>query len=501
MRTTARLIAVVAVLAVSFALTPAAQAATIAVNTTADEYNTGTACSLREAIQAANDDAPFGGCSAGSGADTIELPAGTYTLTIGSFGEDANAEGDLDVASDITIDPTGVVVVDGTKIDRVFEIFGGAGTVLSVSDLTIRNGKTTSDAGAGISTDGGGLTLTGVTLTANEAIGNGGAVAVAGGGTTSLTNVTVSGNTATGDGGGLGIFSSGTTTINNVTVANNTADNDADNTGNGGGIFVQSGTVNISNSIVGDNTDNSTGASPKHPDCSGTLASQGYNLIEDTAGCTIGGSATGNITGQAPRLEPLADNGGPTQTHEPRKNSPVIDKANPAAPGSGGAACAATDQRGVKRPQGPRCDIGAVEVSQAGGAQCLGQPITITGTSGNDLITGTKKRDVIQALSGDDVVDALGGNDRVCAGSGNDRVLGRTGRDQVAGQAGNDRGIGHGGDDLLRGQGGRDRLKGKGGDDTLRGGAEPDRLNGGGGFDVCRGGGGADVIRRCEERS
>src|SRR6476659_5279322 len=80
-----------------------AWAATIPVTTTADESGaTPTACSLREAITAANTDSAVGGCPAGSGADIISLPAGTYTLTlVGS--DDTNAAGDLDISSDVTI--------------------------------------------------------------------------------------------------------------------------------------------------------------------------------------------------------------------------------------------------------------------------------------------------------------------------------------------------------------------------------------------------------------
>ena len=38
----------------------------------------GTTCTLAAAITAANTDAVSGGCAAGSGADTLELPAGGY---------------------------------------------------------------------------------------------------------------------------------------------------------------------------------------------------------------------------------------------------------------------------------------------------------------------------------------------------------------------------------------------------------------------------------------
>jgi hypothetical protein len=56
-----------------------------------------------------------------------------------------------------------------------------------------------------------------------------------------------------------------------------------------------------------------------------------------------------------PMLGPLQDNGGPMQTMMLMAGSSAIDAGyNPA--------CAATDQRGVPRPQGANCDIGAVEV-------------------------------------------------------------------------------------------------------------------------------------------
>jgi CSLREA domain-containing protein len=487
-----RALTVGVVVAGSLALAGPARAGVIAVTTTADEYGTNmAACALREAIEAANTDTTFGGCTAGSAPDTIMLPAGTYTLSLAPT-PDGNADGDLNIESDVTLDPTGVVTIDGGTIDRVFST--GSSTAFTVADLTITRG-TTPDEGAAI-LNAGTLTLTGVTLTGNQAGFGGGAISNVGG-TVTLRNVTISGNQADGDGGGLNNVA-GTATLNNVTMANNTADNNANGTGNGGGIFVDSGPVNISNSIVGDNDDKSPGSAGKHKDCSGTLTSGGYNLIEDTTGCTISGTTTGNITGKNPQLFPLADNGGPTRTHALRKGSDAVDAGNPAAPGSGATACEAMDQRGTSRPQGPRCDIGSFEREAPSEVQCLGRPVTISGTNGNDVITGTTRRDVIRAVGGDDTIDALGGNDRVCAGPGNDRVLARSGRDQVAGGSGNDRAIGHGGDDLLRGQGGRDRLKGKGGNDTLRGGAEPDRLNGGAGNDTCRGGGGRDVIRRCE---
>ena len=84
-----------------------AGAATITVKTTADQFGGGSACALREAVQAANVDAAFGGCTAGSAADRIKLPGGTYRLTIPPAGGDFNESGDLDNNGPLTIDRRG----------------------------------------------------------------------------------------------------------------------------------------------------------------------------------------------------------------------------------------------------------------------------------------------------------------------------------------------------------------------------------------------------------
>ena len=101
-------------LLVQFALPNSAQAADITVTTTSDEFNNtpNGNCSLREAVQSANIDANFGGCSgSGSyGADTILLPDNTYLLTISCNGNEEadvgndNSCGDIDILD--TGDPT-----------------------------------------------------------------------------------------------------------------------------------------------------------------------------------------------------------------------------------------------------------------------------------------------------------------------------------------------------------------------------------------------------------
>jgi hypothetical protein len=93
-------------------------------------------------------------------------------------------------------------------------------------------------------------------------------------------------------------------------------------------------------------------------DCNGTLQSLGYNLIQDTNSCSLTGDLTGNLTGMAARLLPLAYYGGNTMTMPLQFNSPAID-AGTCMDLAGDPL--GYDQHGVPRPQGAACDIGAVE--------------------------------------------------------------------------------------------------------------------------------------------
>lgn len=193
-------------------------------------------------------------------------------------------------------------------------------------------------------------TVTGSTIADNHGTG-----LAAAAGDLHVVNSTISGNATHGDGGGL-YLDYGHVLLEQATITDNDADLDGDGTGDGGGVFIGiDGTVEISGTVLARNRDHGGEA----PDCGGSLASLGHNLVGASAGCTLTGGAGSDMTGVDPLLGPLADNGGPTRTHALVDGSPAIDAAGTCAVG--------TDQRGVSRPQGPACDIGAFESSCGNG--------------------------------------------------------------------------------------------------------------------------------------
>jgi CSLREA domain-containing protein len=120
-------------------LTPVlASAATINVTTPDDELNADGDCSLREAVEAANGDAAVDACAAGAGDDVIELAgAQTYALSLAGAGEDANASGDLDLLSNITIrSAADAAIIDAAGIDRVLDVATGASVQLHNLEIT-----------------------------------------------------------------------------------------------------------------------------------------------------------------------------------------------------------------------------------------------------------------------------------------------------------------------------------------------------------------------------
>ena len=132
------------VLLAALAIAPVAHGAEIAVTTEADLIAADGLCSLREAVTAARDNAPYQGCPAGAaaGTDAILLGAQAYVLSLPGAGEANNLTGDLDTgvqALRVVGRGAGVTAVDAAGIDRAFEVAEGGS--LALEDLTVRNGR------------------------------------------------------------------------------------------------------------------------------------------------------------------------------------------------------------------------------------------------------------------------------------------------------------------------------------------------------------------------
>ena len=300
----------------------------------------------------------------------------------------------------------------------------GGGISSSSATVTIENSTISGNLvfeGGGINNDGGMMTITGSTISANSATGGGGGIVNSNDGTLTITNSTINsnmaeegggivnsestititdstinGNSAMGSFGGGILNFSGTVTIENSTIGSNMSDG-------GGGIFNDSGTMTITNSTINGNSAGSSGVgggitndggtmaiefstisgntasegggirkvgmlvelsnsivanNPSGGDCAGNITSQGYNIDSDNS-CSL--TAVGDLPNTNPLLGTLQNNGGPTETQALLTGSPAIDAGNPDCPPP------ATDQRGVTRPQGTQCDIGAFELQVSPG--------------------------------------------------------------------------------------------------------------------------------------
>jgi hypothetical protein len=159
-----------------------------------------------------------------------------------------------------------------------------------------------------------------------------------------LNNSTISGN----QGGKGGINNAGTLTLNNSTITNNTPR----------GIY-NNNTLILKNTIIAGNGSKGD-CYNESPYSSLAILSEGYNLIGNATGCSFT-KKTGDRVGTNskpiyPGLAPLQDNGGITFTHALYANSPAVNTGSPDT-------CLPTDQRGVDRPVGAACDMGAYEGS------------------------------------------------------------------------------------------------------------------------------------------
>ncbi len=171
-----------------------------------------------------------------------------------------------------------------------------------------------------------------------------------------LESSTLYGNTSTT--AGTLATPGGIYTLVNATIVNNTNTNP---TPNSAGIYLYSVpcSYTVTNTLVAFNLDvNGAELDCNRRDLGTTITSGGGNLFSDSAGnCAAYFTATGDRLATDPLLDPAgaADHGGATPTILVQPTSPAIDGGNDAA-------CPAIDQRGLARPRGAHCDIGAVEL-------------------------------------------------------------------------------------------------------------------------------------------
>ena len=263
--------------------------------------------------------------------DTIvfALPAGS-TISLAST---------LTVTNNVVIDGAGSsgLTLDGNHAVTVLTI-GNTGTA-TIANLTIANG-----------TDG---ILSLGPLTVSRCVVRGSVTGIYSYGTLLVANSTISENSTPTTGGGIKI-SSGTATIVNNTFVNNAAHY-------GGAIESNSiSPATITNNLFQGNSATQFGGSIY--DLEGKISAD-HNLYwnnpdQSGPGCFQCASDTNAVLAD-PLLDSFADHGGPTQTYFPNPGGAAIDSANDVA--CAAAAVNNLDQRGVARPFGARCDIGAVE--------------------------------------------------------------------------------------------------------------------------------------------
>lgn len=526
MRRMARVLVVGTVLGGIAVLAPLpADAATISPTVFTDDLTNNGNCTLREAVVAANTDVAVDACTAGSGADTIQLAAGTYQLTVEGTGESASsATGDLDIRSDLTIDgagPTATVVAGAwaANTDRIFQVLI-PGTDATMLDLTIRDGgggqqaaavlvsgptvslqmsnsvmtsnETTNDVGA-LWNSGGTVTLRDVTISANTA-GNCCNSLANDPGTMTLERVTIHGNAAEDN---SGVYNDGTLTVIDSTISGNTTTGALGT--QGAGFLIDGGTATITNSTISGNSSSTDGGGISVD--AGTLTVNNATITGNVADGDADGSGDGGGIAQTDPGTVTISNSIVGGNSDRGGQSP--DCSGTVATGGANVAQSTTgctfasgpgDLVGVDPVLGPLADNGGPTMTHAllagspainaGGAGCTAadqrglprsdcdigayelvfcQKVAVNriGTEGNDLLTGTTGSDGFLAFGGNDKASGLGGKDGLCLGDGKDTGAGGGGKDRLQGESGKDK---------LRGQGGNDRLRGGPGRDTCVGG-------------------------------
>lgn len=367
------------------------------------------------------------------GADVTLVGTGGQTVTIVDGGAQASV---------VVVQPNTTVVIDGVTLRNGLAVEGGG--VFVRGTVTLRNSTITGNeatgryGGGGIGNDyySGPIVLENCTISGNTATdsfgGSGAGISAVYGDSLRLTNCTVSGNTITSSfggygggiftyktplyitastisgndsgylGGGIMAYKSNPTELRNSTISGNgggglltyggqpyptllsnvTITGNMGTNGAGGFSHDLSVPAQVRNSIIAGNS-----GTYGSTDVGGTFNSLGHNLIGDPSGATgftngVGGDLVGtSVTPLNPGLAPLANNGGPTETHALLANSAAIDAGDPVN-------FEPTDQRGVARTPGAT-DIGSFEASIGGPiAGCNAVPNS-TGVPGRIMAGGS----------------------------------------------------------------------------------------------------------------
>ena len=302
--------------------------------------------------------------------ETVSITGSTFTDNVVENGGGGGGSFD-DIAT--------LTVTDSTFSGNISEDQGGGVLVkdsdtVSVSTSTFDDNGSYSEGtafGGGLAADNtSSVTVTSSTFSSNTSGFGGGIGSIFS--DLTVTNSTLSGNSA-GDGGGIAFYGS----ANDLSITHSTI------TGNeaqyGGGVFIggYNGVAVIDHNILDGNVASGgqqpeateptiddvgaaifistrviPGVAPQVLD-SVTLTN---NLVNGSiAGVVVDGG--GNLFDLPANLGPLADNGGPTLTHNLLAGSAALDAGSTAFAGD-----PTTDQRGLPRVSNARIDIGAVEV-------------------------------------------------------------------------------------------------------------------------------------------
>lgn len=334
-------------------------------------FNAG-ALILRDSVIIDNAASFQGGGLTNGSTVVADAPSATVVDTVVTGNSAAVAGGGLQNLSRATLAVTGGRVEGNSAAGGGGIVVGDASTT-TLTRATVSGNTATSLGGAGVF-NAGNLSVVRSVLAANKAMGSngiGGAIysgsSTANAATTLQVDAsTLSGNQAYG-GSAVVVYSTGSGATNTATIARSTIDGNTSTSAYGAieqvgrPVTITDSTITGNSAAAGGAGGLATGApagggvsstvfsgnTPKA--CSGPIVDNGGNHAgPGDTGCGVATSAD-------PELGPLADNGGPTPTRLPSASSPLLDRLT---------CSAGTDQRGTARPQGAKCDIGAVEREQ-----------------------------------------------------------------------------------------------------------------------------------------